>query len=400
MNKKEISIKEVNNQDSNTLIDPYLRIHSIDFLKGFSVCVIIILNFGKIWLDSEEISAFLSVYLDVLGIPLFTFLSCITVIFWWKKKMGINPDKAIRNEILSRALILISLGMIYNLFTIKKVPFPINLWGWNMLMFIGMAYVICYYSIRLSRGARWVIGFVIFFITTPIREFLYLTKNNHFIFHALHFILVSPNPEMCFLPYAAFCFFSTIFGERLLEALLLENKKAYLDTVRAFMTFGIIFTLISIYFGYGFVTSEILDPSEYPTIKNVTILQHESWKISGIPGLFIRGTAPNLFYSLGVSLFILGLIIYVIDMKKIDVRNYIVKTFCFYGNVSLTIFIIHFIGLIFLTNQISIFIFIPSIFIYLILIGIIMHLWVKYGKGVGTLEWILSKKLFLKKIQI
>jgi hypothetical protein len=374
----------------------FLRIHSIDFLKGFSLCIIILIHMADAWIiqDSRYFYAALYIFLDTFGISLFIIMHSITVIFWWKKKMGINPDKSIRNEILSRAFFLFGLGILFNIFSLKDVPFPLNLWGWNVFMFIGFSYIICYYSIRLSRGARWIIGFLIFYITTPIREFLVNYRENNEIAAIIHFIVVSPNPEVTFLPYAALCFFSTIFGERILESMLLESKKAYLDTFRAFITFGIIFLSISILYGYGFVDDKILDPRDYPQIELIPILQNNPFTIIHIPGFLIRGTAPNLFFGMGIALLLLGIFFYFLDVEKF--QNFFIKILCVYGNFSLTLYLIHYIGILIFYRQLTIAVFIILFTIYIIILGFLTFFWQKFFHGIGSLEWMLTKIAFKK----
>jgi len=390
----------INDKNSKKIEDPkpYLRIHSIDFLKGFSVSIIVLIYTADAWLDKDSrvFYGFLCLFLDVFGILIFIFLFSLTVIFWWKKKMGINPDKTIRNEILYRALILIILGMVFNIIFYRNIPFPLNLWTWNILIYMGCAYVICYYAVRLSRGVRWIIGFFIFFITTPIREILIIMKDNSPVFMIIHYIIISPNPEVPFLPYIALCFFSTIFGERILESMLLESKEAYLDVFRTLIIFGFIFILLSIIYGYELVTPNNLDSSDYPQIKLIPIIQNQGIiKIDGVPGFFIRGTAPNLFYGLGISLLLLGAAIYLIDIKK--VHNKFIRVFTFLGNRALTVFLIHFIGLLFFLKSISFLIFLPLFFLFIVFLGFIVYIWNKFGKGFGTVEWAMSKLIIKRK---
>ena len=371
------------------------RIHSIDFLKGVAICIIIFINTAEIWINKESriFYAITYLYLDVIGTSLFIFLFSLSVIFLWKKKMGINPSKEIRNDILTRGFILIILGVVYNIISTSitlDMPLPLNLWGWNILIFIGFAQIISYYAVKLSRGARWVIGFLIFFTSTPIRELLILGKNTNQIVSILHFIIISPNPQTTILPYVALCFFSTIFGERLLECLQLDAKECSLETFHTLILFGFIFLFIGIYYGYGLVTPEILDPEDYPMIKLIPILKNQAFfPLSKVPGYLIRGTAPNLLYGLGVALLILGSTFYLLDI--LYVQNAIIKMFGFYGKASLSLFFIHFIGLLFFVQQLTIVVFFIVYLFYFGFLGLLMYLWYKYAKGVGTLKWLISK---------
>ncbi|MFX0187585.1 MAG: hypothetical protein ACFE8A_07615 [Candidatus Hodarchaeota archaeon] len=396
MNSKENLNKNYTKLEKGELNNVYTkRIHSIDFLKGVAIYIIILINTAEIWINKESrfVYAIIYLYLDVIGTSLFIFLFSLSVIFLWKKKMGISPSKEIRNDILTRGLILIILGIGYNIISTSitlNMPLPLNLWGWNILIFIGFAQIISYYAVKLSRGARWIIGFLFFFASTPIRELLILGKNTNQIVSILHFIIISPNPQTTILPYIALCFFSTIFGERLLECLQLDAKVCNLETFHTLIIFGFIFLFIGISYGYGLVTPEILDPEDYPMIKLIPILETQSFfPLSKVPGYLIRGTAPNLLYGLGVALIILGCTFYLLDI--LYVQNAIIKMFDFYGKVSLSLFFIHCVGLLFFIQQLTIVVFFIAYFFYIGFLGLLMYLWFRYAKGVGTLKWLISK---------
>ncbi|MHA1702759.1 MAG: hypothetical protein ACTSWK_10860, partial [Promethearchaeota archaeon] len=63
------------------------RIHSIDFVKGFAIIMIIIAHTAGAWLNSEWISFYGVAYtiLDIVGPSLFVFLSALSVVFSIKK---------------------------------------------------------------------------------------------------------------------------------------------------------------------------------------------------------------------------------------------------------------------------------------------------------------------------
>ncbi|HEY0087501.1 MAG TPA: hypothetical protein VGB37_01585 [Candidatus Lokiarchaeia archaeon] len=374
------------------------RIHSIDILKGLSICIIILINTAEFWIESKSIYyyALISIYLDLFGTILFIFLFSISVIFLWKKKMGINPSREIRNDILIRGFLLICSGIAFNIiiFFVEtkniEIPSLLNLWGWNILVFAGFAQIISYYAVKLSRGARWIVGFLIFFASTPIRDGLILLKNISLTAAIIHYIIVSPNPQVTILPYVAICFFSTIFGERILDCLQLNVKQCDLDTFKSMMIIGALFTLIGLYYGWAFIDPTILDPDDYPMVKLVPILKGKApFFIMGIQGYLIRGTAPNLLFGFGTSLIVLGVSFYLFDIKHI--HNFFVRILIFYGQCSLSLVFIHCIGLVFFNQFFGLIYFFIAYFIYISLLGFLMLLWVKYGKGIGTLKWIMAK---------
>ncbi|MFX1593349.1 MAG: heparan-alpha-glucosaminide N-acetyltransferase domain-containing protein, partial [Promethearchaeota archaeon] len=149
--------KEFNNDFK---IDTSRRIASIDFVKGFAIVWIILAHGAVSWFDSDWIYVYglVFAFMDVLGPSLFVFLSALSVVFSYKRKKGKMSEKAIRNGILTRGAVIIIIGVLFNPMSLMTsgvaVPFPANLWGWNILMFIGFSQIISYYAIKLNRITR------------------------------------------------------------------------------------------------------------------------------------------------------------------------------------------------------------------------------------------------------
>jgi hypothetical protein len=106
-----------------------------------------------------------------------------------------------------------------------------------------------------------------------------------------------------------------------------------------------------------------------------------------MPDFLIRGTASNMLYNLGAALTIIAVAFYFIDLKGIS--NNIVRMFNYYGKISLSLFMIHFIFIPLYAKQLNIFLF-PILFIANIgLLGFTMYIWIEYGKGIGSPEWLM-----------
>ncbi|MHA1391822.1 MAG: heparan-alpha-glucosaminide N-acetyltransferase domain-containing protein, partial [Promethearchaeota archaeon] len=140
------------------------RIGSIDFVKGFAIVFIILAHSAAAWLNSTNyyVYGLLFALLDFLGPSLFVFLSSLSVIFSIRNKQNILPSKVIRMRIFSRGIIIILIATIYNVTSLSlgahAVPFPLNLWGWNILMFIGFSQIFSYYALRLTKLYRAILG--------------------------------------------------------------------------------------------------------------------------------------------------------------------------------------------------------------------------------------------------
>jgi uncharacterized membrane protein len=395
--------------------DTSKRIASIDFVKGFAIVWIILAHIALFWLDNDwrYVYGLLFAFLDVFGPSLFVFLSALSVVFSYRRKEGKMSEKAIRNGILTRGIVIIIIGVLFNplsqLTSSVGVPFPANLWGWNILMFIGFSQIFSYYAIKFNRITRAVIGIIIIYLSPWIRELLFEFKDENIGVYILHFIITSPLPQVPILPYLAVCFMSTIFGEFLYEAMIKGTKEAYYKLFRIFTIYGIAFVLVGIFiivprgvtfniwdFGLTRVipgiesTSTTLVQSEYLHLELLEIANQQTYyQFGAMPIFMIRGTAHNMFYNLGVAFLLIAICFYFIDIKKKS--NDFIKMVLFYGKVSLSLFIIQFLFLPLYTGQFSLMFGITIGLGYCGLLGFLMYIWLKYFNGVGTPEWIMRK---------
>jgi len=157
--------------------------------------------------ELKEIYGFIIAILEVIGPSLYIFVLSFSISFTLNKKMGTYPEKTNRNKILKQALFLILLGSLYNIILNPNLKFPINLWGWNILVFLGFSQIICYLAYKLVRWARLVLGLSLIFLTSGIRELLFIEKGTNLIMEVLHFLVVSPFPNYSLLPFASTLFF-------------------------------------------------------------------------------------------------------------------------------------------------------------------------------------------------
>ena len=379
------------------------RIGSIDFVKGVAIIFIIMAHTAGAWLDSTWIFLYGVAFtlLDIFGPSLFVFLSALSVVFSIRRKKGTLPEKVIRNRIFSRGIMIIVIAIIFNLvsieFTIPGYSFPATLWGWNILMFIGASQIFSYYALKLSKISRAVIGLFIIFTSDAIRLWLYQGKEaGDVIISILHYIIVSPSPMTPLLPWLSICFLSSIFGEYLYEAMVGGTKKDYKKLFRTFLYWGIFLVLAGIFLGSngyvpgGFTTSE-LPINEYPFIDLLNVIRTQSI-IPGVtyPGMWeflIRGRAPNMIYNLGAALLLIAISFYFIDIKR--KMNVFISMMNYYGKVSLSLFLLHFIFITLFLISLNLVVFVFAVISYIGLWGFLMYVWNEFYGGAGSPEWIM-----------
>ncbi len=374
------------------------RIGSIDFVKGFAIVFIILAHSAAIWLNSEYrfLYGLLFTLLDFLGPSLFVFLSSLSVIFSIRNKQNILPSKVIRMRIFSRGIMIILIATIYNVTSLSieapSVPFPLNLWGWNILMFIGFSQIFSYYAVRLTKLSRAIIGIIIVFSSNIIRDLLFIPgiEDGNLIVIFVHFLVIGPVPMVPLLPGLAICFISTIFGEYLYEAMNKGTHDAYVGLFRIFMIWSIILILVGIGLGFQLYTKDTIigGVSDYPNIALLDVANRPAFmEIPGMPEFLIRGRGQNVVYNLGAALLIISISFYFIDIKK-KYGNF-VKMLVYYGKVSLSLFFVHQIFLGLFSWQFDILLFLLTDLTYIGLMGFCMYIWMEYANGVGSPEWLM-----------
>lgn len=371
---------------------------SIFFLEGVSILFIIFINLANFWLVPQWRYGYvlLALLLDGLGPILFIFLSSVSVVFMINKRMGIIPERHLRNNNFMRGGILIFIGLLLNYFTNLNSPFPFNVWGWNLILFVGMAQILSYFIVWLSRGLRVGIGIAIIYTSDQLRLMLLSIKDQHFFGALLHYIFVSPVPEFSLIPHIALCFFGTIFGELILEAKILQNEEANKHVIKTFSEYGALFVAVGVYFGFQPARNGYLIPEEYSFISFIKILQNALGnEYLSIPLFLIRGTSPNLFFNLGICLFAFSFGYYFFNRK---IRNTSLENgLIFYGKKSLTVYLIHLLFLLLYFRSLTMLLFIPVSIFFIGFIGVLVYTWTHFYRGKYSLEWIFSKLKFQPK---
>jgi len=110
-----------------------MRSRSIDLLRAYAICVMIIVHFLENLSGTREWSP------DGFGAPIFAFLTGVSYQLWLrgKEKRGATSDQ-ISKETIRRGLFLFGLGFLFNFF----VWLPDDLFTWDVLTFLGSAMIL------------------------------------------------------------------------------------------------------------------------------------------------------------------------------------------------------------------------------------------------------------------
>ncbi len=360
--------------------------------------IILFSNSINYWLvfgdELKYIYGFIITILSVIGPSLYIFVGSLSISFTLNKKMGTYPEKIYRNKILKQALFLILIGSLYNIILNPNLSFPINLWGWNILVFLGFSQIMCYLAYKLVRWARLVIGLSIIFLTPGFRELLFIEKDTNLIMEVIHFLIVSPFPNYSLLPFASISFFSAVFGEFIFESIVLNSNRANLHSTHSIIKYSLVLLICGLllpFINIGLVVgADNFNPSKYPFLEAVPLLiTHTILYIPGLPLFLLKGTPSNLFLLMGLALLIFAIFYYYSDV--LHKNSKLCRILNIYGRHSITIFFVQFLFILILYQKVILLLFFPFIILYITILGALFFLWQKNGKSILSLDWIMDK---------
>ncbi|HMF34854.1 MAG TPA: heparan-alpha-glucosaminide N-acetyltransferase domain-containing protein [Candidatus Lokiarchaeia archaeon] len=406
---------------------PDTRVVSVDVLKGLAIMLVIVAHVAEINFVPSQMWLYYNLYtfLDVFGPSMFVFLSSIGVVFSFKKRKSRYDEKKARNAMFQRALIILLMGFIPNIF-INSAFGLLSFWLWFVLQFIAFSQIITYYALKIPRMTRGILAFLIIFIITP-NLFSYITGVNvtgaaasytgggmtaaGIDFrtmtpadlsnpYALAFWLLFFRPYMTpIIPWIAVPLIASFIGEDLVKAQRIGTSEARRSFSKTIVFDGTIFTAIAIAFG-STITSFDYGIGMIDGINNQPYFQ-----ISGLPEFLIMHSNINLLYDLGMGMILLGITYYLIDVRGTGAKGRISNFLNFYGRFSLSLFAFHLLVGGWFANLLWLyppttgpntpwFYYVPVLALYVLFVWwflyfIIKKLVVKYN-GIGTLEWIAS----------
>ena len=374
------------------------RIISIDVLKGIAILLVILAHMAGFNFVPEEKWIFYLVYtfLDVFGPSMFVFLSCLGVVFSIKKKRGGLHDKKSRNAVFQRAAAIFVIGIIPNVVSNYKFGI-LSFWYWFILQLMAFCQIITYYALKIPKITRMILAFLIIFIITPdlfdnFTSNMYAAGIDYKMLgpahlsnpYALAFWFLFYPPFMTpLLPWIAVPFIASIVGDSLVKAATSGTRETKINFIRSTLVDGLIFVLISIAFGGHLVTND------YGLGVLAGINTSPVVHLEGLPEFLVIHSSINLLYNLGMSMLILSLVFYIIEVRGIQGR--VSNLLNFYGRFSLSLFFYHVIVGAFFPGMLTV----PWLAIYVFSVYAFLYYFLKIlivrFEGIGTLEWVTSK---------
>jgi uncharacterized membrane protein len=299
------------------------RIRSIDVFRGICIINLMMVHYFIAWLSRDQSWIITSywAYFDFMGACAFIFISGISIMLFYKKKMqNIESSNyynkiSFRNEYLIRGFIIFTMSMVVN---ISQAIFFSNaswLWVWDVLHTLSIAIILAWPFLKFSKRTRIAASLIIMVCNYLIFEFLVRYKGQLSINGAAYYILYNSmmGAENPILPSFSLFLIGTVIGEIIFEISHIKNETERKRSVkRNFLYPSLLAGALLITFGVLF---------EFPAfIHNRTF----SWWI----------------YVMGIDLVLIA-IFYSVE-KLITFKSTLrYKFLSYFSYYSLTIFIFH-----------------------------------------------------------
>ncbi|MHA1526836.1 MAG: heparan-alpha-glucosaminide N-acetyltransferase domain-containing protein [Promethearchaeota archaeon] len=297
------------------------RYNSIDTLRG--VCMVIMIG-GHLWdwwLTTEDYWFFILLknVFGIWGATGFVFISGVSTFISYRHgmKMGNSKDKAFmaqaRKLYMLRAFFILGIALIYNTCIAIAVQNPKWIWTWFVLQTIAVSLIMAWPLLKTSKIVRIGVAIILFGINQILFVLLSPYQGQLNTYGVLYHIFFNPIDQYIILSYFSVFLIGTVIGETLYEF------------------------------------HQIKDPIEMRKVMksklSVFILLGTSIMIFGIvydfPLFFEYGTFPSIYYSLGLVIILLSILIFIEKLEIITTKERH-RFFSFYSYYSFTIYLAHY----------------------------------------------------------
>ncbi len=274
------------------------------------------------WLTEEDYWFFvlLKNVFGIWGATGFVFLSGVSTNMSYKRalELGDSSDASFmkrgRKLYMLRALLILIIGFIYN--ACVSIGLGVGwtwIWAWLILQTIAFCIIMAWPLLKTSKSLRLILA-VVFFIANQILFILLVPYKGQFnIGGVLYHIIFNPIDQYIILSYFSVFLFGTVIGETLYDVNLIrvqaERKKELKKRMLVFSLIGTIIMTFGIIYDF--------------------------------PMFFSYGSFPSIYYSLGLVIIVLSILILNEDLAIITTKKRY-PVFSYYSYYSFTVYLSHY----------------------------------------------------------
>ncbi|MHA1791086.1 MAG: heparan-alpha-glucosaminide N-acetyltransferase domain-containing protein [Promethearchaeota archaeon] len=377
----------------------YMRIHTIDFMKGLSMIMIFYCHLSWVWraMDWFSLMRFEWFILDFFGPIMFVMMSVVGNMISFKKRQMRGDNAILTRKSFLKVSYLLILGEVIN-FTAGNYMGAYHFVIWNVITTIAVFSLLTPYLMLISRQIRVLAILIITLLYFPLVDHLTggLVDANIYPGNVLPTYFGDPRILLYFLffdhrmmtpifSWLLVPLLCTIIFEPIVNNFFKKNKKELNNKLNHLGVIGVVFIAFAVILGSqltkGYINNDYQELIYPGTFFN--------WPFKeGYPIFLVRHTPQYIYYNFGIVIvlfFIFGKI-QVIKGIRIPLEEKINN----FGALSLSAFMLSHVGFVIEGIRLTHFVFL-AIFIPLIIIIVnLFWYWSVEKKKVGTLEWLMG----------
>ncbi|MHA1487606.1 MAG: acyltransferase family protein, partial [Promethearchaeota archaeon] len=290
------------------------RVKSIDMIRGFCIFLMVLGHLLDWWIINSDrwLVHYIYSFLASIAATGFLFVSGFSTTIAFKsraKKVEISPNTGMthaRNIYIIRALLLLSISLIYN----TAIALTLNdlrwIWAWNVLQTISISLLLAWPLLRTPKYLRIGLGIGLLVVNELFSPFLLAYSGQLNIYGVLFHIFYHPIEATIFI-------IGTVVGDFFFKFTSIresEERKQAIKRVfiRTILLIGILFTSFGIIYRFN--------------------------------DFINRRTLSATFYSLGVVLILLAILLYLEEFEKIKPKKRY-RFFFYFSFYSFTVYLTH-----------------------------------------------------------
>ncbi|MFX1570840.1 MAG: heparan-alpha-glucosaminide N-acetyltransferase domain-containing protein, partial [Promethearchaeota archaeon] len=248
------------------------RLKSLDMFRGLAMLYMIVGHMVTWWPVLEIRIMIMASYISVassLGAFGFTFISGISSMISYRNRLiKINKNAnysfaQVKYEYLFRAVFIVILGLIYNVFVAILYMDPSEIWGWFILLTLGVCLLMSWPLLKTSKSFRILIAALIWIINQILLPLLTPFEGQINIFGILYHILYNPIEQNIILSFFPIFLTGTVIGDIIYDFSLIDNDLERKIAVKRKLLFpslliGSILITVGFYFMLPFFFKEVM----------------------------------------------------------------------------------------------------------------------------------------------
>ena len=296
------------------------RYRSIDFFRGICMCVMIGGHLFDWWLTENDywFFLFLKNFFGIWAATGFIFLSGLSTKIAYKRglEMGNKEDKSFmkkaRNLYMLRAFFILIIALIYNTCVAIAINDLTWIWTWFVLQTIAVSLIMAWPLLKTTKIVRITIAIMCFVVNQLLFVLLFPYQGYPNVYGVLYHIIFNPIDQYIILSYFSVFLVGTVIGETLYDIGQIgdktEMRKVLKSKFLVIILFGVFIMIIGIVYDF--------------------------------PMFFSYGSFQSIYYSLGLVIIILSVLILNEELEIITTKKRY-PCFSYYSYYSFTIYLAH-----------------------------------------------------------